>query len=315
MAVYLVDSEGHYEGVSKVMKLMGTLISERVKKAKEILIKPNFVSTSVELSATPVEAVRAVLDFIREVAGDKEVLIAEGPTLGSFEDGLRNYGYLKLKEDYNVEFLDLNKDPDYEVIEVYDKQLKRTIKVRVSRTALESDFRISVCRPKTHDTVVVTLAIKNMVVGSILNGDKSKIHQDYLAINMSIALLATVLMPHLAIIDGYVGMEGNGPVNGSPIRLGVAVAGLNAVEVDALTTWLMGFNPRDVGYLYYLGKLGYGEIDPSKIHVVGKDPASFRKNFRPHKLIKEQLQWIKDVAKGLEVLMVDVKRLKEDLVF
>ncbi|RLF24610.1 MAG: hypothetical protein DRM97_03285, partial [Thermoprotei archaeon] len=84
MAVYLVDSEGHYEGVSKVMKLMGTLISERVKKAKEILIKPNFVSTSVELSATPVEAVRAVLDFIREVAGDKEVLIAEGPTLGSF---------------------------------------------------------------------------------------------------------------------------------------------------------------------------------------------------------------------------------------
>ncbi len=306
MTVALVRSEGHYEGVSKALKLIEDQVITPLRNAKSILIKPNFVSVRVELSATPVDAVRAVLDFIRGVVGDREILIAEGPAAGSCAEGLRNYGYLSLREEYNVEFMDLNEDPEYEVIEVYDRELKRTVKVRISRTVMESDFRISICRPKTHDTVITTLTIKNMVVGAILDGDKPKIHQGYLPINLTLALLATMLMPHLAIIDGYVAMEGDGPVHGDPKPWGIAAAGMNPLEVDALVAWLMGFNPYDVGYLYYLHELGYGELELSKIRVLGEDPQGLRVKFRPHRSISEQMSWKLGRTKGLATLIADL---------
>ena len=100
-----------------------------------------------------------------------------------------------------------------------------------------------------------------MVMGAIQSPHKWKVHQGYGAINLSIAELAELLMPHLAVIDGLEGMEGNGPVNGTPVKWGIFIAGTNAVEVDVLTTWLMGFDPKDVGYLYILHKKDRGRIN------------------------------------------------------
>ncbi|RLE63923.1 MAG: hypothetical protein DRJ38_06440, partial [Thermoprotei archaeon] len=146
--------------------------------------------------------------------------------------------------------------------------------------------------PKTHDTVIATLSIKNVVVGAILPRDRSKIHQGYKAINLSLAYLATFLMPKLALIDGYIGMEGDGPIGGRPIKLGLALGGRNALTVDAATAALMGFNPRDIGYFNYLSEWGYGCIDPEKLEVVGlEDWLKYRRCFEPHSTYRHQLNW------------------------
>ena len=302
MVVALSRSDNHYDGVLRVLNLLADRIVDDMKKAKVILIKPNFVSTHVSLSATPVDSVKALIDFIYKYVGRRHIIIAEGPALGSIDTALRNYGYIDLKDEYDVEFFDINEDPEYEIFKVYSRSLKRDVKVRVSKTVLEADYRISICRPKTHDTVVVTLSVKNMVMGAIMGSDKSKMHQGYLAINMNIAEMARYLMPELAIIDGYVGMEGNGPVGGSPVRWGVALTGTNPVEVDALTAWLMGFEPEDVGYLFFLNKMGYGEINPKNINVIGEDSANLRIKFAPHRTYRSQLSWRDRKEEGLRIL-------------
>ena len=108
-------------------------------------------------------------------------------------------------------------------------------------------------KPKTHDCVIATLSIKNVVVRSLVTApEKQKIHQGAKAINLNIAKLAKHCMPSLGLIDGFEGMEGDGPTDGAPVRLGVASASLHPVSLDAVMAWIMGFDPLDIGYLHHL---------------------------------------------------------------
>lgn len=292
--IYAAEGGEPGVGVRRVLDLMGL---EDALKAGEILVKVNFVSAYRELSATPVEAVE---EIAKKLAGRCRVLVAEAPTIGSFKDAIRNFGYDRLL-DYGVELIDLSGD-SYEEFYVWDRNLERRVRVRVSETVLKSRYLVSVVRPKTHDTVIVTLSIKNVVVGAIMPGDRHKIHQGYPAINLNIAYLATKMMPKLALIDGAVGMEGAGPTNGTPVKLGVSVGGRNAVTVDAAAAALMGFDPRNIGYLHLLSEWGYGCIDPARIKAVGlPDWLSRARKFQPHPSYHWQLEWKVEEVYRVEV--------------
>jgi len=324
--VALVKGQDRYQNVASALALLKDQVSFEGKKL--VLVKVNFVSTTNQLSATHVEATRAVLDFIR-ARYSGPLIIAEGAAMAPTADGFRNYGYLPLASQYDAMLMDLNAD-DWEEVEILDYHL-RPIKVRVARTVLESDFRISITPPKTHDTVVVTLSLKNIIVGSLIRdqmgtstlvdllkrftpswlsssplaqglkarvsttffrNDKAAIHQGYEAINLNLYRLARLVWPHLAIIDGFEGMEGDGPTSGSPVPWRIALAGTDPLAVDSLTAYLMGFDPDEIGYLYYckVGNLGVGDI--SKIKVVGNvTPEEVRRFFRPHSSYREQLRW------------------------
>lgn len=297
--VYMAKCDGPGIGVRRVLEFMDNNAREACN-FKTVVVKVNFVSASRQLSATPVEAVEEYIKYLQNRCKNK-IIIAEAPAGGgSFKDALERYGYYKLK-DYDVEFLDLGKD-DYEEFYVWNRSLERSVKVRVSKTMLESEYLVSIVRPKTHDTVIVTLSIKNVVVGAILPSDRHKIHQGYKAINLSIAYLATRLMPKLSLIDGYTGMEGNGPVGGTPIQLGVSLGGFNPVSVDAATAYLMGFDPRDVGYLNYLSQWGYGCIDPSQLKIMGLESwQRLQKQFQPHITYYSQLNWRLTPSENMKV--------------
>ncbi len=324
--VALVKGEDRYQNVASALALLRDQIDLKGKKL--VLVKVNFVSTTNQLSATHVEATRAVLDFIRaQYSGP--LIIAEGAAMAPTFEGFRNFGYLPLASEYDALLVDLNAD-EWEEVEMLNYQL-RPIKLRVARTVLESDFRISVTPPKTHDTVVVTLALKNIIVGSLIRdqggaqsmmsllkrftpswisssplaqrfkvqaseslfrNDKTAIHQGYEAINLNLYRLAKLVWPHLAVIDGFEGMEGNGPVSGSPVPWRIALAGTDPLAVDSLTAYLMGFDPDKIGYLYYckVGGLGIGDL--SKIKVVGNVPIEeVRRRFLPHSSYRKQLSW------------------------
>jgi len=289
--VSIVRSDSHYEGVLRALKLIDGDFRGVVGGRKKFLIKPNMVSTVVYLSATPRETVDAILSYLFENFDVSEVLIAESPAGARAEEGFRNYGYYDLRRKYpGVEFADLD---DFEQVEfrLVDERGEE-FSVYVSKILLDKSFvKISPCRAKTHDTVVVTLTIKNIVMGGIRRGYKPRMHRGYYSINYNIALLATKMMPDLGVVDGVVGMEGNGPVSGDPKKWGVVFASTNPVNLDALVAYAMGFNPRDIGYLYFLAKWGYGEIDPEKIPTVGEKLENVRTRFKPHSTYKRQLSW------------------------
>lgn len=302
MSVAIVKNFNSLEGTREVLSLIDDEIKTVVGSRRKFLIKPNFVSAYNYLAVTPVETVEAVLQYLYKRFDISEILIAETPTIGSMETAIRNFGYDKLKNRYAVEFVDLE-DYDYERISLIDEH-GHDYDVYISKLLFDKSFvRISVCRAKTHDYVVVTLSIKNVVVGSIRKGMRYEIHRGYLSINYAIAKLATYLMPDLGVVDGVEGMEGNGPVPGIPKRWGTIFASTNPVNLDVVVTYAMGFDPKDVGYLYILSMWNYGEIDVNKIKVIGESIENVRTKFKPHSTYREQLSWKKYMNKLREYIL------------
>lgn len=102
------------------------------------------------------------------------------------------------------------------------------------------------------------------------------------AMNRNLVSLAGCVKPHLSVIDGFVGMHREGPRHGTPIKLGVAIVGTDAVAVDAVASAVMGFDPLGIGYLTYAEAAGLGTADLDAIEVLGDPIASVRKKFVPH---------------------------------
>ena len=160
--VALVKGFDRYENVARALDLLG---SDAVFGTTH-LVKPNFVSTKKQPASTHREAVRAVLDFLRKHSRNP-VIIGEGAAAQDTFDGFRNFGFNDLVNRYNdVVLTDLNRD-EYESFTLYDEALT-PVAFRIAKTVLASDHRISLSIPKTHDTAIVTLNLKNMAVGSLI---------------------------------------------------------------------------------------------------------------------------------------------------
>jgi uncharacterized protein (DUF362 family) len=335
--VALFHGDDRYENVSRALEQIAAEVDLASKQ--RVLIKPNFVVTHNPLAATHIDAVRAVLDFVR-AHYDGPILIAEGPSFQPASEGFRRFGYEPVAKAYGATLLDLNHDEPCDV-KVYDWKL-RPLHLRLARSVVDSDFRISVSPPKTHDVVIVTLSLKNMIMGALIsrfthaqpstNGkgldlgqlsqalwrrlplwvrhlppaewvtframsslepsDKMKMHQSYPVINLNLALIAPLVAPHLAVIDAFEAMEGNGPSEGTPVPMHLAVASTDALAADTVGARLMGFDADAVGYLHYCKQLGLGNGDLDKIRIVGNAAlADCARQFRPHPAINRQRRW------------------------
>ena len=162
--VALVQGSNRYDNIRQALDRISCDLDLPAKR--HVLIKPNFVVTHKPLAATHVDAVRAVLDFVR-ARYDGPITIAEGPSVQPAAEGFRLHGYEPLVESHGVTLADLNHDEPVPV-DVYDWRL-RPLRLHLARSVVESDFRISVGPPKTHDIVIVTLSLKNMIMGSLIS--------------------------------------------------------------------------------------------------------------------------------------------------
>jgi uncharacterized protein (DUF362 family) len=132
---------------------------------------------------------------------------------------------------------------------------------------------------KTHHWAGVTLSLKNMfgiVPGSCYGWPKNALH--WAGIDRAILDINAAARPDFAIVDGIVGMEGNGPIQGTPKAAGVLILGDDPVAVDATCCRVMGLLPEKVNYLSRAGTL-LGHLDPGKIQQLGESVASVRTRF------------------------------------
>ncbi len=267
------------------------LIIDDVKRGlafRQPVIKPNFVSSTIPLASSHVEQIRGILDFLSGMYRDK-IIIAEAACYDT-QEAYVNFGYMRLLSEYNVELIDLNKGP-YETHSIIGRH-NRTIAVRLSRLLLDKEnYIISAAKLKTHDTVVVTLSIKNMAVGSIVGEDKKSVHQGVKKTNLIIAGLAGRVRTDLAVIDGFEGMEGDGPTSGDPVHLGIGISSIDALAADRVACEIMGVDFHNVGYLHYCAEQGIGEADLNKIEVLGGRLSDCIRPFKLHRSVNEQYAW------------------------
>src|SRR5690242_5826485 len=222
-------------------------------RGKRILLKPNLVEFEPGscINTNPM-VVHAAFEAFRAM-GAAEVRIAEGPghrrnTLDLADAA----GYFHTVPDFEKSFVDLNLD---EVTRVRpERQFSRIKKLYLPNSALRADLLVSMAKMKTHHWAGATLSMKNLfgtVPSGIYGWPKNVLH--WAGIDESIADLHAAFPRQFAIVDGIIGMEGNGPIQGTAKAAGVLVTGPDPVAVDATCCRIMGIDPARVGYLQLAG--------------------------------------------------------------
>ena len=254
-------------------------ISPQELKGKRILLKPNLVETASgapHINTHPLVLRGAIEAFLR--LGASTVMVGEGPghrrdTLAVYEES----GLADVLTEDRIRFHDLNYIPGYELPNAGRQSSMRTL--TFPAIFQEVDWIVSVAKMKTHHIAGATLSMKNLfgVMPGIYYGwPKNVLH--HAGIENSILDINATLKPHFAIVDGIVGMQGDGPIMGDPKQVGVLVMGRNLAAVDATCCRIMGIDPYKLSYLEradnWLGPIGEGSIQQR-----GEAIASVRTNF------------------------------------
>jgi uncharacterized protein (DUF362 family) len=289
--VSLLKGDNRYDLVMRSLKAIEDEVLASIQ-GKKILLKPNIVLSKCELCCTHPDAVRAVLDFLSPHVKDR-ITIGESGNQNT-EEGFRNYGYYKFEKEYNVKVIDLNHDTfQYRYCLGLEN---KPHPIRIISSFLDKDtYLISLARMKTHNYVLVTLSLKNVLLAAPLNdykqNDKGFMHMAPAAVNdlchYNMFHLAQDVWPDLAIIDGFEGMEGNGPAWGSPIMSKVALASLDPLAADTVATKIMGFDPKRVNYLTAMAEGGMGQGDFGKIRLLGTPIEQCLTKYKPNEKMAE----------------------------
>jgi uncharacterized protein (DUF362 family) len=277
--VALVKGDDRKVNVRKALELIADDID---LKGRRPVVKVNMVSTYRPLSATHPDAVRAVVEFLKD-RGEQDIVVAEGATEGTTPRGFREYGYHELAKEYDLKLIDLNEPDSFKVVYVIHPDM-RPHPVRLAQTMLDpNNYIISVTRIKSHLQVGATLTAKNVIMGAIMIMDKVRMHPSQAGNRLLDYNLFTV-MQHLhidlGVLDGFEGMEGDGPLNGDPVDHRVALAGMDYLAVDRVGTEVMDADFDEIRYLNYLWDYGFGQGDLSKIRVIGETIESCRRQYK-----------------------------------
>jgi uncharacterized protein (DUF362 family) len=244
---------------------------ERVPLAgKRVVLKPNLVEYHRDkVINTDPRVVAAVIELCRR-EGAAEVIVAEGPGhWRNAEHLVVASGLGNVLRTYRVPFVDLNHDEPSKRVNL--GRLTGLEHLYLARTVVEADVLISLPRLKTHHWAAATLSLKNLfgtLPGTCYGWPKNELH--WRGIDNSIVDIAATRLPDLAIVDGIVGMEGDGPLNGTPRAMGVLVMGTDLVAVDATCCRLMQLDPEKIAYLVFASRRKLGLLAAGRIEQLGE---------------------------------------------
>jgi uncharacterized protein (DUF362 family) len=278
-AVAVLRSES-YTGDLETLLLDGLRIVEADVRGRSVLLKPNLVEFFRDSSInTDPRLVVAAAHALRRL-GASSVVVAEGPGhRRDVEAVVAASGLREALDDAGLAFVDLNDAP------------VTPVRLRTRYTGLselwvptvlrDTDVVVSMPKLKTHHWVGVTLSLKNCfgcMPGRVYGWPKDVFHVH--GIPNSILDIVAAVRPSLAIVDGIVGMQGDGPIMGDPVPSGVVVVSRDPVAADVTAARLMGMDPERVGYLMEAGRF-LGQARSERIEQRGEDPLRLARSFRP----------------------------------
>lgn len=301
----IAKGESRRGNIAAAMKLIDKEIVAGLRGKKSIVIKPNIVNTQRQLASTHVDALNGILDYISTTRWNGPVYIAEA-SAGFTTEGYDNFKYQQAADEHkklNVKLVDLNEVGLFETIHLLNGDLHPQ-PVRLAQQLLDPDaFVICSCMLKTHNTVIATMNIKNMALGIPLHSkrgetkkwnDKRVYHGGVRQTHYDIMRTAERMHRNwgVGVIDGFEGMEGNGPNSGTPVASKIAIASTDFLAADRIGSDAMGIDPEWMGYLQWCEKVGVGTWDRAKIEVRGETVESVVKKYRLHTDLDRELQWM-----------------------
>jgi uncharacterized protein (DUF362 family) len=269
--VAVVKGERGHEPVFKALDLID--YKGAVAGFERALIKVNFICEKTwETGATtdPI-VVEALIGKLADLGLEVRVVESDA-TITNADKAFVATGMRDMCLRNNVEFVNLRHVKDRVKLPVSDGEALQS--VTVPRIVVDSAV-ISAAKLKTHVNTDVTLGMKNMF-GLLPDKFKAKYHAK--GIGKVVVDINAVVKPLLTVVDGFVGMEGAGPVDGEPVQMDLIVAGKDVVAVDATCCRIMGFDPHDVKHVARAHERGLGKIDD--VEVVGETIESVKRVFK-----------------------------------
>lgn len=251
-------------------------------RGKRVLLKPNLVEpdrSRGHVNTHPLLVRAAAETFL--ALGAARVTVAEGA--GHVHDSLfvlEESGLSEVLLEDRIPFVDLNTDALFTVPN--RGRLTRLKSLALPAALREADLIVSMPKLKTHHWTGVTLSMKNLfglMPGNVYGWPKNVFHQE--GIHESIVDICATVAPGLAIVDGIVGMEGDGPIMGTARRAGVIVLGTNLPAVDATCARLMGVDPQKIPYL----RVASGWLGPIREAHITQRGENWRPLSRPFQLL------------------------------
>lgn len=264
------------EAVRRSVDLFGGIRS-LIKPHDRVLIKPNLLKASPPDRAvtTHPEIVRAVIRLVHEAGA--EALVGDSPGIGDLRRVAERSGILAVVRQEGAVLAEFD-----DAVTV--KNTGRFKRFEISRIAAEADAIINLPKFKTHGMTTLTGAVKNLF-GCIPGKRKVQWHfntgVDHGSFMRMLVELSAFLKPRFTVMDGIVGMEGNGPGSGDPRTMGVLLAGQDPVALDSVAGSLVGLSPEALPVLKAAAAAGKGETRMENIQLVGDELSRFVvKDFR-----------------------------------
>lgn len=303
--IVLIKETRKNEFVKKLMEAMSPHLE--LKPSDKVAIKINLSGPREIYANTNYETVESLIAYLREKFGISDFTVIEGSD-GAFFSGKSTWDIFykfryKEVELKGAKLVNLDDLPHNNKIEVSTTTGDREI----SFTKFDADYTISIVPPKTHNIFPVCLSIINLLgyvkpedricMFGLNNSDLKKLNslKNEKFVQMldkggrNFAKLLKEVTPSMAMVDGLYGMEGKGPIKGSPVFHGFAVASEDIVLTDSLTTYIMGFDVDNIPYLYHAYKMGLGNNRWQSI--IGIDPIQLKFPYRPHPFFQKQKLW------------------------
>ncbi|MDQ1278994.1 MAG: hypothetical protein QG670_254 [Thermoproteota archaeon] len=256
--IAIVRGERGHQPVLKALDLIG--YGKAFIGCKRALIKVNFITTKTwdTGATTDPMVVEAIIKWLKKQS--IEVLVVESDaSVTNADEAFRVTGMKEMCERNGVECLNLRHVRSRVSIDISNGEALKNISVP---SLVRDSVIISASKLKTHTSTKVTLGMKNMFG---LLPDKLKMKYHLKGISKVITDINTVLKPTLTVIDGFVAMEGNGPSNGTPVKMDLIIVGEDPVATDATGCRVMGIDPHEVSHIRRAYERGLGNIDDIQI--------------------------------------------------
>jgi uncharacterized protein (DUF362 family) len=273
--VAVVKGERGHEPVFKALDMID--YKKALAGYDKVVIKVNFICEKTWESGATTDPlmVEAIILKLKELPV-KVYVVESDATMTNADKAFEATGMKEMCLRNGVEWLNLRHVKDKIKLKVPDCETLKEI--TVPRLITESAV-ISAPKLKTHMATTVTLGMKNLF-GLLPDKFKAKYHAR--GISDVIVDVNTVIKPALTVVDGFVGMEGRGPTDGTPVKMDLIIAGTNVVATDATACRLIGVDPQNVKHIRKASEKGLGSLDPQ---VLGEKISDVARVFKTAKAL------------------------------
>jgi len=257
------DEADVLKGLQRAIDLIGG-IKPFVQPGNRVLLKPNLLyGKSPEKAVTTHPSImKGMITIVREAGGLP--FIGDSPSIESLNRAAEKSGIKKVAEEAGCPLVEFDKPV---LVERGGRVFK---KWEIDRSVLEADVIINLPKWKTHSQVLLTLGVKNLF-GCVPGKKKALWHlkagDDRKRFAQMLIDLYRVIPPSLTILDGILGMEGNGPGSGHPISLGLILASRDPLHLDQIVCDILGISRKALPTNRVAFESGLGR---DSIEVVGE---------------------------------------------